>query len=219
MQSKELINPYTQAMADCLLKIQHPPEHNLTDDMVIYFLTNMIQGRMLEHLIARIDEFYQIRDAHFRTELAMVLVDVFNESIFGAFRKKVESKPDIVFTVARHIVEVECHTGLGHQSRVNHLYLCIFRKYLDYQNLESIIQTLQSNPQIQKLILTFLLKKNLNKTSYNACQYMLDQDSQNVMTNVFILCVKNYYPLRNKLHKASHKFKSRFLHLNRFFNH
>ncbi|MGK5090507.1 hypothetical protein WDW89_00670 [Deltaproteobacteria bacterium TL4] len=205
------VNPYTQAMSKGLAQIDLSRKKH-SDDSVVHFLTNMVQGRMLEHLVFCIDCYYQIEDDTFKEDLASTLVEIFDETLFGAFRKKVEKDPDLIFVVSRYIVETEqeaCSKDKYYEARIHRLYLNIFRKYLGYENLESIIATLQSNPQIQKIILSSLLKKHLNWISYQTVHFLLSQDKQDLFTNAFILYGKNVHPLMNRVNKAGTRLKAK----------
>ena len=203
------VNPYTQAMAECLTNLDQSLDDVAQNEPVVYFLTNMVQGRMLEHLVCRIDEYYHLEDQSFEDELSSLLVDVFSETLFGEFRRKVEGDPALIFKVAQQIVHVECapHSTV---LRINHHFLCVFRKYLGYENLEVIVATLQSDSRIQKVILCALLKKNLNWFGYQMLHFLLDQDKQNFFTTAFILYGKNIHPLKERISKIRNRFKSRF---------
>ncbi len=158
------INPYTRAMGTCLEKLNRPFGEAAQDCSIVQFLTNMVQGRMLDHLVHRISQYYRINDLDFEKELTIILVELFSDELFARFRRKVEEKPVLVFHIAQRIHDVENNQEFKeapNERRSNRLYLNILRHYLQYQNIDEVIETLNSNFQIQQLIYSALLKKYL----------------------------------------------------------
>ena len=149
------LSPYTRAMAQCLSSLEDtPPEEVGCTCPVGHLLVNMLQGRMLEHLKYRVGLYYGIDPETLGEEFSTALIEVFNKEIFGAFRRKVEDQPWLIFFLARRIVEVESSDSPDPQQRINRLYLSIFCKHLEYHNLERIIAALQSDPRIQNTIVS-----------------------------------------------------------------
>ena len=149
------LSPYTRAMAQCLSSLEDtPPEEVGCTCPAGHLLVNMLQGRMLEHLKYRVGLYYGIDPETLGEEFSTALIEVFNKEIFGAFRRKVEDQPWLIFFLARRIVEVESSDSPDPQQRINRLYLSIFCKHLEYHNLERIIAALQSDPRIQNTIVS-----------------------------------------------------------------
>ncbi|HBL56652.1 MAG TPA: hypothetical protein EYO46_06795 [Candidatus Lambdaproteobacteria bacterium] len=116
-------------------------------------LINMLQGRMLEHIKQRVSKYYKLEPEALNEEFSVSLIEVFAE-IFGLFRDKFEEMPWLVNKIASRIVEVETGNGSKTERRINQLYLSIFCKYFEYKNIEKIISTLQTDPRIQRAIIT-----------------------------------------------------------------
>ena len=158
------LNPYTRAMGTVLEKLNRPFGEAAQDGAIVQFLSNMVQGRMLDHLVHRISLYYQIDDSEFEKELTMILVEVFSDELFAQFRRKVEEKPVLVFHIAQRIHDLEKNLefkGALNEKRSNRLYLTILRQYLQYHHIDEVIETLNSNLQIQQLIYLALIKKYL----------------------------------------------------------
>jgi len=62
--------------------------------------------------------------------------------------------PSLVNKIASRIVEVETVNGSNTEKRINQLYLSIFCKFFEYKNIEKIISTLQTDPRIQRAIIS-----------------------------------------------------------------
>ena len=149
------VSPYTRVIAECL--------HSLSDDkpddcacdtkQVMQLLINMLQGRMLEHIKERVSSYYKIEQDALNEEFSVCLIEVFAE-IFGLFRNKFEEMPWLVNEIARRIVEAETRNGSKTERSINQLFLSIFCKYFEYKNIEKIISTLQSDPRIQRAIIS-----------------------------------------------------------------
>ena len=148
------LSPYTRAMAQCLSTLEDtPPEEGDCTCPAAHLLVNMLQGRMLEHLKYRVGLYYGIDAEALGEEFSTALIEVFNKEIFEVFRRKIEEQPWLIFFLARRIVEVESSDDSDPQQRINHLYLSIFCKHLEYRNLERIIAALQTDPRIQSTII------------------------------------------------------------------
>jgi hypothetical protein len=62
--------------------------------------------------------------------------------------------PWLVNEIAKRIVDAETRNGSKTERSINQLYLSIFCKYFEYKNIEKIISTLQSDPRIQRTIIS-----------------------------------------------------------------
>lgn len=155
------VNPYTVALTNCLENLNKSFDEASKDRSTVQFLTNMVQGRMLDHLIKRIAKYYHIKDPDFEKELTTILVEVFSSNLFTRFRQKVDENPLLVFKIAKRIGDVETKSYENpaiQEERTNRLYLGILYNHLEYNHVEDVIQTLNSDPQIQKLIASKLAK-------------------------------------------------------------
>ena len=149
------ISPYTLAIADCLesLAKADSDESNNNKKQMTQLLVNMLQGRMLEHIKQRVSNYYNIEPKALNEEFSVSLIEVFAE-IFGLFREKFEEMPSLVNKIASRIVEVETVNGSNTEKRINQLYLSIFCKFFEFKNIEKIISTLQTDPRIQRAIIS-----------------------------------------------------------------
>ena len=149
------ISPYTLVLADCLESLTgaDSDESNYNKKQVTQLLVNMLQGRMLEHIKQRVSNYYNIEPKALNEEFSVSLIEVFAE-IFGLFREKFEEMPSLVNKIASRIVEVETVNGSNTEKRINQLYLSIFCKFFEYKNIEKIISTLQTDPRIQRAIIS-----------------------------------------------------------------
>ena len=149
------ISPYTRVIADCLdsLSEASSEESNCNLKQEMQLLVNMLQGRMLEHIKQRVSSYYHIEPEALNEEFSVSLIEVFAE-IFGLFRNKFEEMPWLVNEIAKRIVEVESRNGSKTERQINQLYLSIFCKYFEYKNIEKIISTLQTDPRIQRAIIS-----------------------------------------------------------------
>ncbi len=184
-------NPYSAAIAQCLKDIDTSCDNADPDPVIVQRLTIMIQGRMLDHLLGRIADYYQIDDPTFTKELASILVEVFSEELFARFRKKIEQQPTLVFEIAQRFLETE-EKLVG--ERYNRRFLAILCHYLEYEGIDHILMTLKSDSRIQKLVLSSLLKKNLNFRLNLVAQFVLDCDRPCFFTALFVLYSQRISP-------------------------
>ncbi len=178
------LNPYTLALQNCLENLNKSFEEAAKDNSTVQFLTNMVQGRMLDHLVHRIAKYYQIEDPAFEKELTTNLVEAFSDELFARFRQKIENNPLLVFQIAKRIGIVENTKGTENttsvEERVNRLYLAILCNYLEYDHIDDLITKLNSNPQIQQLISSALLKKCLVWLCSSMVQHPFEEEFSNV---------------------------------------
>lgn len=159
------VNPYTVALTNCLENLDKSFKEAAEDPSTVQFLTNMVQGRMLDHLVERIAKHYQLDDLAFEKELVTILVEVFSDELFARFREKVENNPLLVFQIAKRINEAENkeegNISDTHCDRINRLYLAILCHHLEYNHIDDVINTINSHPKIQQLIFSAIFKKYL----------------------------------------------------------
>ncbi len=158
------VNPYTKAICNCLENLDKPLEEVAQDCSTFQFLTNMIQGRMLDHLVCAIAKYYRIEDSAFKKELVTILVEVFSDELFAKFRRKVEENPELIFQIAQRINDLENNKSSKdgvNEKRSNRFYINILCHHLEITHMDQVINTLNSNAQIQQLISSALIKKYL----------------------------------------------------------
>ena len=162
------VSPYTRVIEECLHSLSENKLGGCTCDtkQVMQLLINMLQGRMLEHIKERVSNYYKIEKDSLSEEFSICLIEVFAE-IFGLFRNKFEEMPWLVNEIAKRIVEAETRNGSKTERGINQLYLSIFCKYFEYKNIEKIISTLQSDPRIQRAIVS----ANSSTTISNSVQF------------------------------------------------
>lgn len=202
-------NTYTQELANCLDHLENREMSSL-DSHTYMRLTNLIQGRMLQHLVHRIADFYQINDVEFQTEISTLLVEVFADDLFASFRAKIEARPHLSVDLAHRIVNCEIHTAHQDESlrlvSINQMFLSIFYKYLQIK-VNYVTRRLRSEPRIQKLVLSYLLKKHCTCLSPHSIENLLEQDSYHLLTHLFIL-YGNFASTWRKLNKFEVRFRS-----------
>ncbi len=162
------VSPYTRVIDECLHSLSDDKSDNCGCDtkQVMQLLINMLQGRMLEHIKERVSSYYKIEQDALNEEFSVCLIEVFAE-IFGLFRNKFEEMPWLVNDIARRIVKAEKRNGSKTERSINQLFLSIFCKYFEYKNIEKIISTLQSDPRIQRAIIS----ANSSSTLSNSTQF------------------------------------------------
>ena len=162
------VSPYTRVIEECLHSLSDVEADGCACDtnQVMQLLINMLQGRMLEHIKERVSSYYKIEQNALNEEFSVCLIEVFAE-IFGLFRNKFEEMPWLVNDIARRIVEAEKRNGSKTERSINQLFLSIFCKYFEYKNIEKIISTLQSDPRIQRAIIS----ANSSSTLSNSTQF------------------------------------------------
>ena len=164
------VSPYTRVIAECLhsLSDEKPDRCGCDTKQVMQLLINMLQGRMLEHIKERVSSYYKIEQDALNEEFSVCLIEVFAE-IFGLFRNKFEEMPWLVNDIAKRIVDAEKRNGSKTERSINQLFLSIFCKYFEYKNIEKIISTLQSDPRIQRAIISANSSTTLpNSTNFPA---------------------------------------------------
>ena len=162
------VSPYTRVIEECLHSLSEEKADGCACDssQVMQLLINMLQGRMLEHIKERVSNYYKIEQNVLDEDFSVCLIEVFAE-IFGLFRDKFEEMPWLVNEIAKRIVEAETRNGSKTERSINQLFLSIFCKYFEYKNIEKIISTLQSDPRIQRAIIS----ANPSATAPNSVQF------------------------------------------------
>ncbi len=197
------INPYTQAMINCLQQFPDDKEAPELDDSTSQFLANMIQGRFLQFLANRICRKYQITDKDLEKKLTMSLMRILSDKFFAVFRQRVSENPEIVYILAQKIASKE--SGCRNNSeKLDALFMGISRKYFKYQNFEMITRWIYTNPEIEKIIFVSQVQKCLTDSALiKALMYIVQNDKDGIAPSIF-----NRYLTKNRLDRLDSLVKS-----------
>ena len=197
MQTVQL-NPYTQAMKNCLEQYPDSDEIPDLDETNSQFLANMIQGRFLQYLVTRICIHFEIASKELEKQLSMTMMKLLSDKLFAVFREKVRRKPNIVYEVARKITKFELEHG-SKVIRINSLFRDISRSYFEYQNLRTIMRWIFSNPEIEKTVfLSRIESKITDPALIRTLNYIVQNDRYGIAPVVF-----NRYLTKNKIERLS----------------
>jgi hypothetical protein len=197
------INPYTQAMINCLQQFSENEENPVLDDSTSQFLANMIQGRFLQFLANRICKQYQITDKELEKKLTMSLMKILSDKFFAVFRQRVSENPEIVFIIARQIArqEICCQNN---SDKIDALFIAISQQYFKYQNFEMINRWIYTNPEIERIIFVSQIQKRIKDTALiKALLYIVQNDKDGIAPSIF-----NRYLTKNRLDRLDGLVKS-----------
>jgi len=193
------LNPYTQAMVNCLQQFEDNDEVPELDESTSQFLANMVQGRFLQYLVNRICELYEITDKKLEKKLIMVLMTILSSKFFAVFREKVRAKPEIVYMVARKITSSETSGKSNNAARTDALYRNICKKYFEYQNFNVILTWINTNPEVEKIIFLSRVQRRIQDAGLiKALRYIIRNDKDGIAPAVF-----NRYLQKNKLQRLT----------------
>ncbi|MCP4754203.1 MAG: hypothetical protein GY866_25230 [Proteobacteria bacterium] len=197
------LNPYTQAMKNCLQQFPENGEIPELDETTSQFLANMIQGRFMQYLITRICQNYEVTDKDLEKQLSMVMMTILSDKFFVVFREKVRKKPEIVYKIAKKITAIEA-IHADHTVRIDALFRGISRHYFEYQNFKIIFQWINTNPDVEKIVFLSRIQKRIKDSSLiKALIYILQNDKYGITPTVF-----NRYLNKNKIERLSGLVKS-----------
>lgn len=192
------LNPYSQAMLNCLVQLRDFEDRDHLDETTSQFLANMIQGRFLQYLITMICESNDIVGKELEKKLGMVLMSILSDKFFAVFREKVRKRPEIVFMIAKRITTIES-TYLGNKSRIDALFRGISRHYFEYQNFQIIIRWITSNPDVEKLIFLSKARKAISDPALiKTLEFIIQNDKYGIIPAVF-----NRYLVKGKIDRLS----------------
>ena len=202
MQQAKL-NPYTQAMKNCLE--QYPDSDNVPelDETNSQFLANMIQGRFLQYLVMRICVHHSIENKELEKQLSMTMMNLMSDKLFAVFREKVRRNPNIVYEVARNITKFELIYD-DRQTSINNLFQDISLSYFEYHDLRTIMRWIFSNPEIEKIVFLSRIQTQITDPSLiRTLTYIIQNDKDGIAPTIF-----NRYLTKNKIERLSNIVKS-----------
>lgn len=184
------LNPYTQAISNCLQQFEEGQGVPQLDDATSQFLANMIQGRFIHYLVKRLCDHYQITDSELRKQLIMVMMSILTDKFFSVFREKVTANKDIVYKIALRITRIELLDG-GNIKKTDALYRWISRRYFEYQNFRIILKWINTNPEIEKIVFLSHIHQRIKNTALiKALRYILKNDKDGIAALIFQRYVK-----------------------------
>jgi len=197
------LNPYTQAMKNCLLQLNVCSVDPKLDKTNAQFLANMIQGRFLQYIINLICRANDIADKDLEKQLSMVLMNILSDKFFAVFREKVKRSPEIVYKIAKRITEIE-EIYTQHLPRMDALFRGISRHYFEYQNFKILTRWINTNTEVEKIIfLSRIQKKISDEALLKALIYILQNDKAGIAPKVF-----NRYLMKNKIERLENLVKT-----------
>ena len=197
------VNPYTKAMWNCLQQFDDIVEVPELDDTTSQFLANMIQGRFLQYLVARMCNHYQITESDLEKQLLMTLLTILSDKFFVVFREKVKAKPEIVFIIAKKITTNEI-SGKVSEHRTDALYHGICKRYFEYQNFGIILRWINTNPEVEKIVFLSQVRKRIQDSSLiKALFYIIQNDEDGIAPTLF-----NRYLNKNKIERLTNIVKT-----------
>ncbi len=197
-----LLNPYTKAMLNCLEQFNGAEIPKL-DESNSQFLANMIQGRFLQYLASRICKNYKITDKDLEKKLTIALMRILSDKFFAVFREKVKENPEIVYILAKKISSNEICCSQD-SARIDALFRGISRRFFKYQNFQIILQWIDTNPEIERIVFISRIQKRIKDSSLlKALMYIVQNDKDGITPSVF-----NRYLNKNKLERLASLVKS-----------
>ena len=179
MQAVKL-NPYTQAMKNCLEQYPDSDDIPELDETNSQFLANMIQGRFLQYLVMRICIHHNIDNRDLEKQLSMTMMNLMSDKLFAVFRDKVRRKPNMVYEIARKITKFESDLS-DHQISINILFEEISRLYFEYHDLRTIMRWIFSNPEIEKIVFLSRIQAQISDSSLiRALTYIIQNDRDGI---------------------------------------
>jgi hypothetical protein len=183
---------YTEAMAKCLGSLRAGSEQ-APNRTIVQALINLVQGRMLEYLADRICREYDVQDPVLRQRIVTVLLGILSDEFFALFRTKIDFQPGLVVSIARRIVRKELNpeAPLKNPSPTrqpsDRLYPALFRKYFEYRNLGILLELVESDAQIQRILLRNVLRKRLGDSPlHQRVLQILEEDHEGVAPSLFM---------------------------------
>jgi hypothetical protein len=183
---------YTLALAKVLGSLR-PGEEQAPNRNIVQALINLVQGRMLEYLADRICREYDIQDPVLATRIVSVLLGIFSDEFFALFRSTIEFQPGLVVQIARRILRKEGHAEPAQKypspmrQPADRLYPALFRKYFEYRNLGILLELVESDAQIQKIILRNVLNKQLGASPmHQRILQILEEDREGVAPSLLM---------------------------------
>ena len=192
------IDPYTQAMLNCLEQFKDMDTDPDLDEPTCQFLTNMIQGRFVKYLATRMSQFHEFEDQDLENKLMMTLMSIFSNKFFSVFREKVNRNRNIVYKIAKRIVHSETVREVSPRA-TDRLYIWISRKYFDYMNFDLILKWISTNSEIEKIVfLSAINKKITNPSLVKALHYIIQSDHDGITPIIF-----GRYLYKNKIDRLN----------------
>ena len=188
------LNPYTQAMVNCLAQFTTTPQ--TLDANNAQFLANMIQGRFLQFLVNRLVLEHQIDSKELEKKISLVCMQLLGDKFFAVFREKIKAKPEIVYELAKMITDYEQSDKVS-PGRTNRLYLIITKTYFAYEDFSVIFSWIQINPEVERLLFLAKVEKEIaDPAIIRALTHITDRDPEGIVPKIF-----ERYLKKNKLER------------------
>lgn len=178
------LNPYTQAIKNCLDGLEHSKGIPTLDKSTAQFLANMIQGRFVQYLISRVSLDLNIGRTMDK-ELSMVLMKLLTDKFFTVFREKVKLNPQIVAQVAIRITETEQESTDTIEIQ-DQLYQYICENFFDYIYFDYLIRWLETSAEVERIAFVARVDQTIeNPKIQRAIRHILREDKTGIIPMLF----------------------------------
>lgn len=178
------LNPYTQAIQNCLDGLDQSEGNPALDKSTAQFLANMIQGRFVQYLIVRVSLDLKIGRTMDK-ELSMVLMKLLTDKFFTVFREKVKADPQIVFQVAVRITENERENPEA-MAQQDKLYQYICEHFFDYIYFDYLIRWLETSADVERIAFVARIDQTIdNSKIQRAIRHILREDKTGIIPMLF----------------------------------
>lgn len=126
-----------------------------------YCLCNLVQGRLLEYLVSRIQHRYELFEDTVQKNLSAALADIFQEEFCPQFRHRVEENPQILIGISERIVDID-ETVIIDWSRIDYRYWHVLKLALGHQDAVRILGIIKRDRRITRMIAREKLKNGLH---------------------------------------------------------
>ncbi|OGH00366.1 MAG: hypothetical protein A2600_10480 [Candidatus Lambdaproteobacteria bacterium RIFOXYD1_FULL_56_27] len=179
------LNPYTQAIQNCLEGLPANNPNPELDSSTAQFLANMIQGRFVQYLIVRIATDHNILGRGLEKELSLVFMNLLTDKFFAVFREKVKADPSLVLIIARKITEAEL-ADPDDLEVSDILYRNLCRRYFDYIYFDYLLVWLSTSPEVERIVFLAQVEMKLADTKVQrAIRHILRDDKAGIVPLLF----------------------------------
>ncbi|MDT8445722.1 MAG: hypothetical protein RRB13_02340 [bacterium] len=179
------LNPYTQAIKNCLDGLDPEDPNPDLDGSTAQFLANMIQGRFVQYLITRVALDAGIGGRGMEKELSLVFMQLLTDKFFLVFREKVKELPEVVLVIARKITDTEVRDP-DNLEAADILYRNICRRHFDYHYFEYLIKWLATSPEVERIVFLAQVQEKVPQPKVQrAIRHILRDDKAGVIPSLF----------------------------------
>ena len=153
--------PYSKAICRKLKQIREAPAEAILKEQDGHFLTNVVQGVVLDHLTQRLCSHYAAKGGEIETKVSRILMNHLSKNLFVNFRERVELDPVAILEVSCRLIRYLHYDWKRTKESSERYFFLILRNYFLKEEIGIFLKRVMGSREIKNEILKYRFRQSI----------------------------------------------------------